>query len=613
MAKSGMRLFVVCALLAALVPFASAQEPYKVPPQEVVDIVDAPPTPSVSMSPDGGTMALIERESMPSIAYLSEPILRIAGMRITPAYNSRQVLSFATGLSLKDIKTGVLRRVALPDGFKFASGMGGAAWSPDGARIALTRYVEGGVELWVVDVKAGTAKALTTPVLNAVLGGPEWLPDGKRILATLVPEGRGPAPVAPRVPVGPEVQVSGGKEAKVATYQDLLKNAFDEVLFDYYATSQPALIDASTGEIRKIGRPGVYDGASVAPSMEYIFVSRIKRPYSYALPADGFAHSMEVWDMDGGLIKVLADLPTEENVPINGVPTGPRAINWMTHKPATLVWTEALDGGDPKKDAPFRDRYLALDAPFAAEPQELFKLKERAAGLQYFATPGKALAAQSEWKRSWRTTFLVDLTNPAAAPVKVWDLSTQDSYKNPGRPVTTTPQDRRAGHPPGQGLDLPERRRIVPRGRPSLPRPDERPDAQGRAALAVPGPRLRDLRRFRRRLADEIHHQLRIEDRAAELLPLRPQDEEARGPDRFQGPGPPADRDPEGTDQVQAYRRSRAQRHALPAAGIQGRDPPARRRLGLSPGVRFGGDGRPGPRLGQPLHLLPRHVASCSS
>jgi dipeptidyl aminopeptidase/acylaminoacyl peptidase len=371
---------------------------------------------------------------MPSIAYLAEPILRIAGMRITPAYNSRQVLSFSTGISLKDMKTGVLRRVALPDGAKFTF----PSWSPDGKTIALFRYVEGGVELWAVDVATAAAKALTPAAVNAILGGIDWAPDGRRIVVPLVPEGRGPAPAAPRVPIGPEIQVSGGKEAKAATYQDLLKNAFDEVLFDHYATSQLALIDAATGAVRRIGPAGIFDAITVSPDMTCLLVERIKRPYSYALPASGFAHSVEVWNMDGGLVKVVADLPTEEGVPINGVPRGPRNVNWMTHRPATLVWTEALDEGDPKATVPFRDRYLKLDAPFTAEPQELFKLKERAAGLSYFATPGQALASQSEWKRSWRTTFLVDLANPGAEPVKIWDLSTQDRYNDPGRPVTTS-------------------------------------------------------------------------------------------------------------------------------------------------------------------------------
>jgi len=433
MKKTAVRLAVLCAAFLAFVPVLTAQEPYKLPPKEVVDIVDAPPTPMVSMSPAGDVMALIDRESMPSIAYLSEPILRIAGMRITPALNSRQVLSFSTGISLKDMKSGQVRKIALPEGFKFTS----PSWSPDGMTIALFRYVEGGVELWAIDVKPGTAKALTPAIVNSVLGGMDWMPDSRRLVVPLVPDGRGPAPVAPRVPKGPEIQVSGGKEAKVATYQDLLKNSFDEVLFDYYATSQTAIVDAASGDIRKVGKPGIFDSISVSPAMDYILVERIKRPYSYSLPARGFAHSVEIWNMDGGLVKILADLPTDENVPINGVPKGPRGVNWMTHKPATLIWTEALDEGDPKKTVPFRDRYLTLDAPFAGEPGEVLKLKERAAGISYFATPGKALASQSEWKRSWRTTFLVDLANPSAAPVTVWDLSMRDNYKNPGRPVTT--------------------------------------------------------------------------------------------------------------------------------------------------------------------------------
>ena len=76
MKRRTFRLIVVFAVALAISPVLSAQEPYKLPPKEVVDIVDAPPTPMVSMSPAGDTMALIERESMPTIAYLAEPILQ---------------------------------------------------------------------------------------------------------------------------------------------------------------------------------------------------------------------------------------------------------------------------------------------------------------------------------------------------------------------------------------------------------------------------------------------------------------------------------------------------------------------------------------------------------
>jgi len=421
------------ALAAAASPTLLAQEPYKLPPKEVVAIVDAPPTPRVSLSPARDIMALVEYEAMPTIAYISQPMLRIAGIRITPLNNSRQVLSFNTGLSLEDIKTGTVRRVALPDGIKFTT----PSWAPDGRTLAFLRFVDNGVELWSLDVASGTAKALTGPIINAVISVTVWMPDSNALLVSLIPDGRGPAPEAPRVPVGPNVQETSGQSTKVATYEDLLKTAFDGTLFDYYATAQLALIDIATGRAKKIGRPGIYMDIAVSPAMNYILVDRVKRPYSYSVPYSEFSHAYEVWDMDGRTVKVLADLPPAENVPINGVPTGPRNADWMTLKPATLVWTEALDEGNPEKDVPFRDRLMTFPAPFAAEPVEVLKLKERAQGVNYFDSPGLVLASEFGWKKRWRTTWLVDFDHPQAAPRKLFDLSIQDQYNDPGFPVTT--------------------------------------------------------------------------------------------------------------------------------------------------------------------------------
>jgi len=423
----------VLALALAPAPGLHAQEPYKLPPKDVVAIVDAPPTPRVSLSPARDIAALIEYEAMPTIAYLSRPILRIAGIRITPFNNSRQVLSFNTGLSLQDIKTGHVRRVSLPDGSRFTS----PSWAPDGRTIAFLRFGDAGVELWAVDVASGAAKALTGPVVNAVVSAMAWMPDSKALLVTLVPEGRGPAPEAPRVPVGPNVQETSGTSAKVATFEDLLKTAFDETLFDYYATAQLALVDVAGGGPRKIGRPGIFSDVAVSPAMNYILVDRVKRPYSYSVPYPEFAHALEVWDTEGGVVNVLADLPPAESVPINGVPTGPRNADWIAGRPATLFWTEALDGGDPEKNVPFRDRIMTLAAPFSGTPAEVLKLAERAQGLSFFDAPGLALASEFNWKKRWRTTWLVDFDHPGAAPRKFSDLSIQDQYNDPGYPVTT--------------------------------------------------------------------------------------------------------------------------------------------------------------------------------
>ncbi len=424
---------IFLAVLLAAAPAIFAQAPYKVPPKEVVDILDAPPTPRVSMSPARDIMALIEYESMPTIAYLSQPTLRIAGLRITPATTSRQVLRFDTGLSLKDVKTGAVRPVALPEGARFT----GFSWSPDGRSAAFLRYLDGGVELWLLDVKTGAAKVLTPASVNAVLFDFDWMPDGRSLIVALVPEGRGPAPVRPPVPVGPDVQETSGQFTKAATYEDLLKDAFDETLFDYYAAAQLAVVDLASGATRPVGKPGIFLNVAPSPDMACLLVNRVKRPYSYSVPVYDFAHAYEVWDMSGNLVHLVADLPPAENVPINGVPVGPRDVAWMTHKPATLIWVEALDQGDPEKESAFRDRFVTLTAPFDGAPREALKLKERAAGLMYFQTPGLALATELIWKRRWRTTYLVDLDHPEKAPVKLFDLSVQDQYNNPGAPVLT--------------------------------------------------------------------------------------------------------------------------------------------------------------------------------
>ncbi|MDD8027393.1 MAG: S9 family peptidase, partial [Acidobacteriota bacterium] len=277
--RLALRLSLGLIVLALAAAFGAAQEPYKLPPQNVQDILNAPPTPRVTLSPDREVMLLVENESMPTIAYISQPLLRLAGMRITPANNSGQVLTFSTGLTLKTIKTGLERKIDLPAGIKFS----GASWSDDGKWIAFARYLDDGVELWVVDAVSGRAKALTAPRLNMVTGDIAWMPGDKQILCSMVPGDRGPAPVEPRIPIGPTVQVSGGKQTKVATMQDLLKSPSDETLFDYYATGQLVEVDVPTGQVKSIGKPGIYASVEPSPDGAYLLVERIKRPYSYSV------------------------------------------------------------------------------------------------------------------------------------------------------------------------------------------------------------------------------------------------------------------------------------------------------------------------------------------
>ena len=64
---------------------ATGQSTYKLPPPEVVKILDAPRTPGVVVSPTRDALLLVDLEGYPPIQQLTRPILKLAGVRVDPS------------------------------------------------------------------------------------------------------------------------------------------------------------------------------------------------------------------------------------------------------------------------------------------------------------------------------------------------------------------------------------------------------------------------------------------------------------------------------------------------------------------------------------------------
>src|SRR5262249_54019401 len=165
----------------------------------------------------------------------------------------------------------------------------------------------------------------------------EWLRDSITVLCRTVPAGRGPAPAAPAVPTGPNIQENYGKAAPAPTFEDVLKTAHDDAVFEYYFTSQLAAFNTTTGQKTPIGRPALIASDDASPSGEYLLVTKVKRPFSHILPMSDFPEDIEVWSRTGQVVRKVAEVPSAEGMPIAGVRTGPRDVHWRPDQPATIV------------------------------------------------------------------------------------------------------------------------------------------------------------------------------------------------------------------------------------------------------------------------------------
>lgn len=426
---------------------ASAQDAggYKTPPAPLQAIVDQVRAPSVNLSPRRDLAAMVKTPTLPSIREVAQPELKLAGLRINPRTYSQSRFSFGEDLWLFDIATRKeIRLAGLPQNLRIAA----LTWSPDQRFIAFTHVadaggntdkVAAGVELWVVDVAGKSARRLIASHLNTVHGrGFSWMPDSKSLIVRLRPSGQGPAPAATVVPTGPNTQdaMPGAGQRQVRTLQDLLKNESDAAIFDHYTLVQPALVDLA-GKVTKIGVADRFAGISASPDGKLVLTQAIERPYSYVVSSQSFPQRIEVRNLSGAVIHTVAKLPIEEGLPPgnDAVRMGVRDIEWRADKPATLVWAEALDGGDPAKASQFRDIVLTQDAPFTDKPREVIKLASRYAGTLW-ARGDLAIVSEYWWKtraaKSWRIT--PDVATQSAELIA--DFSSEDRYNNPGSPKT---------------------------------------------------------------------------------------------------------------------------------------------------------------------------------
>jgi dipeptidyl aminopeptidase/acylaminoacyl peptidase len=316
-------------------------------------------------------------------------------MERTAPSNGGEAGSTYSALIVQPIGRGEIRRMILPWKARVRS----VVWAPDGNRVGFTILEETGTSLWVGDPYSGVIRMLAGPVLlGGGAEGCQWFHSGEKILCQRIPAGGSP----------------GSTEGQLVVY-------------------------SVSGSDRAIGRPARYGKVAISPDGKYLTVETVEG-------------SLELWDAsEGTVLRVLRDRNVVVQSGSDAVPTGPRSFEWRGDKPATLVWVEAQDGGNPAQAAPVRDRLFQLPSPFTGPPVPFAALEYRSRGIVW---SGDDLAVVSEgWSQPQRQRSWIVRPDRGGAPRLLGQARGNfiTRQKSGGGDVLLTSDEGRVAYLRGQG------------------------------------------------------------------------------------------------------------------------------------------------------------------
>ena len=409
---------------------------YQKPPQEILDLVEAPLAPSVWIDSKGENVVLYYRDAYKTIAELSETELRLGGLRINPKTNIGSRTRFNNNIKVKKATEKTERQlIGIPENARLSN----FTVSPNEKMIAFLHTSNNGVELWLADIEKGSANKLSALKVNANMGNPiTWFKESDALLVNVIPKDRKELiNTSEAIPQGPTVTVSDGEKAQNRTYQDLLGSPNDEYNFEQLAQSEVKKISLE-GTVTDFLPTAMYDDINFSPDGKYVMVNSLKRPFSYIVPYNRFPFESIIYSTQGKLIAKVNDVPLNEVEPKGFMATrmGKRNMDWRADKPATIFWAEALDKGDPEVKVDFRDAVYELQAPFNGTKKLLLKTINRFSGITW-GDDNLAIARDYWWNDRNTKSYIFNPSNASETPKVIFDRNYQDQYNDPGNFVTT--------------------------------------------------------------------------------------------------------------------------------------------------------------------------------
>lgn len=419
--------------LLSLPIFSQENVNYQKPSDEILNLVDVERAPGILFDDKKEFMILLYRDAYKSIEELSQEEMRLGGLRIDPKTNIGSRTTYYNNIKIKGLKDKDLEPSevsGMPDNPRLSN----FSFSPDEKMLSMTHTTDKGVELWIIEIESAKAIKLTEATINANMRDViNWFEDGKHLLVKMIPASRQElVNTKTAVPSGPTISVNEGKKAQNRTYQDLLKNKNDEFNFEQLAHAEIVKVSLD-GKQEKWLASDMFTNINFSPDGNYVMVTTIKKPFSYLVPYYRFPSETVIYSKNAEKVQSVLSVPLIEDLPkgFMSVRKGKRNFSWRSDQASTLVYTVALDEGDPKNEVPFRDEVFELEAPFNGTPKSLLKTVNRVSRLEW--GDDKTAIARDRWFNSRNEKiYLFDPSNSGEEAKVIFDRNYQDVYSDPG-------------------------------------------------------------------------------------------------------------------------------------------------------------------------------------
>eukprot|EP00986_Skeletonema_menzelii_P003980 scaffold1305_cov144-Skeletonema_menzelii.AAC.7 len=448
---------------------------YKEPSDVLKRLLLPPKNPSLALSSDYQWLIFTQEPPLPSIELLAKPEEKLAGIRFDPQLLTPSRLDFASTLVLQHMKTGEKQELTLPEN---SEGIRYIKFHPVKSVFVFASKVknEARLELYQCQL-VGTASSgddkdeskqtwtmTKLPLhhhykMNFIQGcAYQFSSDGSKLFIKVVPSSTTSTPPSEPISTGPAIQQvnKGARKAPGRTYQDLLKNEYDEAKLRYYLTTEVLCIDM-TKEDKEAAEPTLVpqskgghliQSLTSSPCGRYL-MAQLTTQFSYSVPISRFGRDVLLWDLTNDQELKVASIPVNDEIPLSFDACSRHPRGYQFHpsggggddndNTATIMFIKALDGGDPANDPVDGERdavycqTIDADSFTVSDPTKFVGLEWRYSGLD-FSESGMAIMEEYRWKDRMERKWILNADGTKLR--MLWERSWEDRYNSPGEPVT---------------------------------------------------------------------------------------------------------------------------------------------------------------------------------